>query len=97
MTHNTKVSLMGIFYLVRCQRTVWGLPHVGSPADDSGGVHSPGVGSGLPVREDILITRTFSQLMVESSPSPEVFKQSLHNSMLLVSPAKFKAPGSTGL
>lgn len=96
MTHNTKVSLTGIFYLVSCQRTAWGLPHVGSPAYASGVVHSPGGGSGLPVGEDILITRTFSQLTVESSLSPEVFKQSLHNSMLLTSP-KFKAPGSTGL
>lgn len=83
---------MGIFYLVRCQRTAWGLPHVGSPADASGGVHSPGGGSGLPVGEDILITRNFSQLTVERSLSPEVFKQSLHNSVLLTSP-----PGSTGL
>lgn len=97
MTHNTQVSLMGIFYLVRCQHTAWGLPHVGSPAYASGGVYSPGGGSGLPVGEDILITRTFSQLMVESSLSPEVFKQSLHNSMFLTSTAKFKAPGSTGL
>ena len=54
MTHNTKVSLTGIFYLVRCQRTAWGLPHVGSPAYASGVVHSPG--GGHPDYQDLLPT-----------------------------------------
>lgn len=53
------------------------LPHVGSPAEVLRGMHRRGGGSGLPVREDFLTIRTYSQISVESSPSPEVFKQSV--------------------
>ena len=50
------------------------LLYVWGPADAPGGVHNLGRGSGLPVREDFLIIRTFFQRKLESSPSPEVFK-----------------------
>lgn len=64
---------------------------LGLPLEARMGVYRGG-GPGLPVREDFLIMRTFSQGKV-----PEVFKWSLYNyeaqdSKLLTNPTRLKAP-----
>lgn len=69
---------------------------LGFPLEAPMDVHRGG-GPRLPVREDFLIIRTFSQGKVESSPLLEVFKRSLYNhkardSMLLANPTRLKAP-----
>lgn len=96
---------MGVFHLVKCLGSAWGaeypwihwmLSHVGSPAEVPRGVHRRGGGSGLPVREDFLTIRTYSQISVESSPSPEysssVYNHVMPDLMLLASPTRLKAP-----